>query len=79
MYIYIYIHIYTHCIDICIVDQSPLHLSHWAAASSISARLFGTLLPENSLLQGYRGTSLIRKRIPLRPYRRPMPRVLGGS
>jgi hypothetical protein len=29
--------------------------------------------------QGYRGTSLIRKRIPLGPYRRPMPRVLGGS
>ena len=24
----------------------------------------------------YRGTSLIRKRIPLKPYRRPMPRVL---
>ena len=27
----------------------------------------------------YRGTSLIRKRNPLGPYRRPMPRVLGGS
>ena len=27
----------------------------------------------------YRGTSLIRKRTPLGPYRRPMPRVLGGS
>ena len=28
----------------------------------------------------YRGTSLmIRKRSPLRPYRRPVPRVLGGS
>ena len=27
----------------------------------------------------YRGTSLTRKRTPLRPYRRPMPRVLGGS
>ena len=26
----------------------------------------------------YRGTSLIRKRISLGPYRRPMPRVLGG-
>ena len=26
---------------------------------------------------GYRGTSLIRKRTPLVPYRRPMPRVLG--
>ena len=27
----------------------------------------------------YRGTSLIRKRYPIGPYRRPMPRVLGGS
>ena len=27
----------------------------------------------------YRDTSLIRKRTPLGPYRRPMPRVLGGS
>ena len=27
----------------------------------------------------YRGTSLERKRTPLGPYRRPMPRVLGGS
>ena len=26
-----------------------------------------------------RGTSLARKRIPLEPNRRPMPRVLGGS
>ena len=30
-----------------------------------------TLLP-------YRGTPLIRKPTPLGPYRRPMPRVLGG-
>jgi len=28
---------------------------------------------------GYRGTSLIRKRTPLGPYRRPVPRVLGVS
>ena len=27
----------------------------------------------------YRGTSLIRKRTPLEPYRRPMPRIVGGS
>jgi hypothetical protein len=27
----------------------------------------------------YKGTSLTRKRAPLGPYRRPMPRVLGGS
>ena len=30
-------------------------------------------------LPHYRGTALTRKRTPLRPYRRPMPRVLGGS
>jgi hypothetical protein len=30
-------------------------------------------------LRAYRGTSFIRKRNPLRPYRRPLPRVLGGS
>jgi len=29
-------------------------------------------------VQGYRGTSLIRKRNPLGPYRRPMSRVLEG-
>jgi hypothetical protein len=27
----------------------------------------------------YRGASLTRKRTPLEPYHRPMPRVLGGS
>jgi hypothetical protein len=32
-----------------------------------------------SPLKGYRGTSLTIKRTPLRPYGRPMPRVLGGS
>ena len=30
-------------------------------------------------IQSYRGTSLTRKRIPLGPFRRPMPRVVGGS
>ena len=30
-------------------------------------------------LDPYRGTSLIRKLTPLGPYRRPMPRVLGGA
>jgi len=29
--------------------------------------------------RSYRGKSLIRKRTPLRPYRRPMPRVVGRS
>ena len=45
-----------------------------------------TLKPEVSYERGtpvgsrvYRGTSLIRKRTPLGPYPRPMPRVLGRS
>ena len=29
--------------------------------------------------RAYRGTSLTRKRTPLGPYGRPMPRALGGS
>ena len=38
------------------------------------------LLKRNQVILGhYRGTSLTRKRPPLGPYRRPMPRVLGGS
>jgi len=32
-----------------------------------------------NIRSGYRGTSLIRKRIPPGPYLRSMPRVLGGS
>ena len=39
------------------------------------------LLPDARFKLGccYRGTSLIRIRLPLGPYRRPMPRVLGGG
>ena len=33
---------------------------------------------EKTILWWYKGTSLTRKRTPLGPYRRPMPRVLGG-
>ena len=38
-------------------------------------------IPWDALVQqmAYRGTSLIRKRTPLGPYRRPMPRILGRS
>ena len=35
--------------------------------------------PEKKSAVPYRGTSLIKKRTPLGPYRRPMPRVPGGS
>ena len=33
----------------------------------------------STIVQGYKGISLIRKGTPLGPYRTPMPRVLGGS
>ena len=33
----------------------------------------------HSMFRVYRGTSSIRNRLPLGPYRRPMPRALGGS
>jgi len=35
--------------------------------------------PGRETVHMYRGTSLTKKRTPLGPYRRPMPRVLGGS
>ena len=38
----------------------------------------GVPLHEESRCVHYRGTSLVRKCTPLGPYRRPMPRVLGG-
>ena len=43
--------------------------------------LFITLLRRVSLVSGnpYRGISLTRKLTPLGPYRRTVPRVLGGS
>jgi len=43
---------------------------------SFSAR---ALQLSSSSVPVYRGTSLTRKRTPLGPYRRPMPRILGGS
>ena len=36
------------------------------------------LLPDSEK-QSYRGTSITRERSPLGPYRRPIPRVPGGS
>ena len=37
------------------------------------------MLDRGGLRMAYRGASLIRDRTPLGPYRRPVPRVLGGS
>jgi len=49
----------------------------WAApVFSIST---GRTVKRINNLYIYRGTSPTRKRTPLGPYRRPMPRVLGGS
>ena len=49
--------------------------AHWIAPASVSF----PFSPEQAVtFSKYRGTSLTRKRIPLGPYRRPMPRVLRG-
>ena len=39
----------------------------------------GKALGARACAGGYSGTSLIRQRTPLGPYRRPTPRVLGES
>jgi hypothetical protein len=54
-------------IEIILVDR-PCEMELLLLASE--CRIFSSL---------YRDTSPIRKRIPLGPYRRPTPRVLGGS
>ena len=54
-------------------------------AEGTSVRVFGfSELSHNRVVEmytsgAYRVTSLIRKRTPLGPYRRPMPMVLGSS
>ena len=65
MYIYIYIciHIYKHI---------------YIERKNTSEGLF-QLAEDVAWPETYRGTSLTRKRTPLGPYRRPVPRVLGGS
>ena len=40
---------------------------------------WGGALDPDTVLSWYMGTSLIRKRIFLKLYRRPMPRAIGGS
>ena len=56
------------------------------AGADVAARDSDDLTPEDHApsdqvlaLSKYRVTSLTRKRTPLGPYRRPVPRVLGGS
>ena len=50
------------------MGEVPLYLAHMKPRP-----------PESYSRTIYRGTSLERKRNPLGPYRRPMPRVLGES
>ena len=70
-----------------VVSHSRLDTHHGdsaVAAERQNVCFFSGLNPPESWCSwggafAYRGTSLTRKRIPLGPYRRPMPRVLGGS
>ena len=45
---------------------------------NVRVKLRNGLYAQDGSNSSYRGTSLIRKRTPLEPYRRPMPRVRGG-
>jgi len=59
--------------SVCRVDLTKsrtAHTTRFGGPSSVLAFCVGLR---------YRGTTLNRKRTPLGPYRRPMPRVLGGS
>ena len=56
-----------------LMGEVPLYTSQWAGwcpqSLGLRLRAFGV----------YWGTALARKRTPPGPYRRPMPRALGGS
>ena len=49
------------------------------AGNQVALRQGPPFCVPTELLRAYMGTSLTRKRTPLGPYRRPVPRVLGGS
>jgi len=57
-------------------DEAPVHFSD---LSTFVARTCAFEARDVVSRHLYRGTSLTRKRTPLGPYRRPEPRVLGGS
>ena len=61
------------------IISSPPTRGHWTVSCR---KALGLISPATSGVTSeppYRGTSIIRKCTPLGPYRRPMPRVLGGS
>ena len=58
------------------MSEGPPYMTSLSRFCSDTGRVAG---PQGLCLFTYRGTSPIRKRLPLGPYRRPVPRVLGGS
>ena len=63
---------------VAIFDKRGSHVCQKSSCGRGGACAPKRVLP-NTPKASYRGTSLIRKRTPLGPYRRLMPRVLGGS
>ena len=69
--------------------QGPEGGGRWGGSGNLGSRISGVrspgdcaacldnLAPRFELL--YRGTPLVKRRIPLGSYRRPMPRIKGGS
>ena len=66
-----------------LVSEMPLYVYCWTLRRCVSLKSSRSCTHDwrerDWSSRGYRGTSLIRKCTPLGPYRRPMPRVLGGS
>jgi hypothetical protein len=56
--------------------QGQKHAAHMLQACGLGSSQRRRRFAESGR---YRGTSLVRKRTPLGPYRRSIPRVLGGS
>ena len=61
------------------VAAPPCQLHMQGRLHAAARDILSTHSRDAMLMCLYRGTSLTRKRNPLGPYRKPMPRVLGGS
>jgi len=59
--------------------SSPFSAAKDANRASLTRPEVSLRFGQPGLETAYRGTSPVRQRNPLGPYRRPMPRVLGGS